>query len=244
MKPTARRATTLLLTLALTLASGAHAVAPPDGEGAAFAERLTAAVTDTLNRELAGPGRRVGDVSLSLPTHFRPPQGYDTMALSLPYKERLSNQVFVTVTFTKAGETLGRLNVVATAELYAKVAVTTREITRGAHLSKDDVALTEVRLDPSHNGVVTDLAEAIGKTTERNLAEGTPLRAAYLANPTLVNSGDMVTVVADNGRIQISGQGLAKEDGDRGQWIRVMNTQSNKLFTARVVGPGTVRVEF
>ncbi|MBF0170570.1 MAG: flagellar basal body P-ring formation protein FlgA [Nitrospinae bacterium] len=243
MKPNRRR-TLLLAAASLLLATAALANPVPDAAHDRFADRLTEAVTDTLNRELAGPGRRVGAVSVPLPANVRPPAGYDTMELTLPYKERLSDRIFVTVTFLKEGQPLGRLNVMATAELWAKVAVTTREITRGAHLSGEDVALSEVRLDPSHNGVVTDLKEAVGKTAERSLAAGTPLRAAYLSNPTLVNSGDMVTVEADNGRIRITSQGVAKEDGDRGQWIRILNVQSNKLFTARVVGPGTVRVEF
>ncbi len=244
MKPTLKRGVTLLLSLALTLAASGRAVALPDTARVSFADRLTDAVTDTLTRELAGPGRRIGNVSLTLPMNFRPPEGYDTMAIALPYKERLTDRIFVAVAFTKGGETLGRLNVVANAELWANVVVTTRDIARGAYFSKEDVALAEVRLGPAHAGVATDIAEVVGKTAERSLTEGTPLRTTYMANPMLVNSGDMVTVLAENGRIRITSQGLAKEDGDRGQWIRVMNMQSKKLFTARVVGPGTVRVEF
>lgn len=242
MKPT-RRSIALILMGLLLLTTAGPALATIDN-GALFVDRLKEAVSDTLARELGGSGRRVGNVALSVPVNFRPPEGYDTMELTLPYKGRLSDRVFVTVTFLKGGETLGRLNVVATAELWADVVVATREIARGAHVGKGDVALTEVRLNPSHNGVVVHLDEVIGKTAERTLAEGTPIREAYLANPMLVNNGDMVTVLADNGRIRITTQGVAKEDGDRGQWIRILNLTSNKLFTARVVGPGTVRVEF
>jgi flagella basal body P-ring formation protein FlgA len=238
---TARR---LIVCLLVGAAMTVPAHAAETAQRADFARWLTAAVTERLTAELAGPGRTVGAVTVPLPVNYAPPADYDDLTVSLPYKDRLTDKIFVSVTLTKGDQPVSRLNLMATADIEADVLVATRDLTRGARVSAADVAAKRVKLDPATMGALFDPEAAVGKTLERNIREGTPLRETYLSSPKLVNDGDMVTVVATSGSLTVTTIAQAKEDGDRGQWIRVENTQSNKTFNARVVSPGRVVVEF
>jgi flagella basal body P-ring formation protein FlgA len=42
----------------------------------------------------------------------------------------------------------------------------------------------------------------------------------------------------------ITATGKVKQQGCKGEMISVINTDSNRVITARVIGPGAVEVEF
>ncbi|HEB71386.1 MAG TPA: flagellar basal body P-ring formation protein FlgA, partial [Nitrospirae bacterium] len=78
----------------------------------------------------------------------------------------------------------------------------------------------------------------------RNIRAGAILRLNQLSWPKMVSAGDVVSIIAKSGHMVITVTGEARQDGDRGEWIKVTNTESKKTFSARVTGPGEVKVEF
>jgi flagella basal body P-ring formation protein FlgA len=62
--------------------------------------------------------------------------------------------------------------------------------------------------------------------------------------PPLVKRGDIVKIVANTGIMTITATGMVKQKGRKGEMVRVMNTDSNRIVTARVTGPGAVEVDF
>ena len=79
---------------------------------------------------------------------------------------------------------------------------------------------------------------------DRNIRAGAILRLNQLSWPKMVRAGDVVSVVARSGAMVITVTGEAKQDGNRGEWIKVTNIESKKTISARVTGPGEVKVEF
>jgi flagella basal body P-ring formation protein FlgA len=59
-----------------------------------------------------------------------------------------------------------------------------------------------------------------------------------------IKRGKMVKIVLESGPMTIMTFGLCEEDGNRGDFIKVRNTSSNKTFYARVVDDSSVRIEF
>ena len=64
------------------------------------------------------------------------------------------------------------------------------------------------------------------------------------ASPPLVRRGDIVKIVASSGPMIITATGMVKQQGCKGEMVRVVNTDSNRIITARVTGPGAVEVSF
>jgi flagella basal body P-ring formation protein FlgA len=75
-----------------------------------------------------------------------------------------------------------------------------------------------------------------------NVAAGSPMPLADLGHPVLVHKNSAVVMVLDAPGLSLTAQGIAAEDGGRGELIRVVNPASRAVVTAEVTGPDRVRV--
>jgi flagella basal body P-ring formation protein FlgA len=74
----------------------------------------------------------------------------------------------------------------------------------------------------------------------RALAADSCLTRAMVQSTPLVRSGDAVTVVARSAGVEVSARMVAASSGDLGAVIRVVNQQSRRAVSARVVAAGVV----
>jgi flagella basal body P-ring formation protein FlgA len=70
------------------------------------------------------------------------------------------------------------------------------------------------------------------------------LRRDQIELAPVVKRGDIVQVVAETPVLRISVKGMAKQDGAKGDRIKVVNLRSKKVIYAQVVDGQTVSVEF
>ena len=120
---------------------------------------------------------------------------------------------------------------------------------RAAHAIARDEAITAADIDvvddewpsvaltrlPSHD-------EIVGLKARRNIAAGEALTSAVLDVPPLVKSGDVVTVTATVGAVQVTGAATASSSGQRGDIIRVTPRPNGRPVRARITGQSTVEV--
>jgi flagella basal body P-ring formation protein FlgA len=90
----------------------------------------------------------------------------------------------------------------------------------------------------------TSMEQLLGLEVARTLTAGAVLDHDDIIAPAVIRSGEMVTMRAHKGPMQISTKGLAKENGRLGETIRVKNISSNKIVLCRVDRAGVVSVEF
>ncbi len=69
-----------------------------------------------------------------------------------------------------------------------------------------------------------------------------PIRGDQLEIAPLVRRGDRVTITVRSKGLQIVTSGKAKQDGQLGEMIRVMNLESKKNVYAEVVNAGDVLI--
>jgi flagella basal body P-ring formation protein FlgA len=81
-----------------------------------------------------------------------------------------------------------------------------------------------------------------GLAARRAIAAGEPLTAAVLHVPPVVKSGDSVDVTVRIGLVSVTGTGIASGSGQVGDVIRVMQPNSSRLLTGRIVGTGAVEI--
>jgi flagella basal body P-ring formation protein FlgA len=101
-------------------------------------------------------------------------------------------------------------------------------------ISSDELSLEHYEGPPPREKVVIDLASAVGMVARRPLPPGVPLTENDIEKPRDVERGDMVLVIAEQGRARIETQGVAEEGGRRGATVTVRNLASGKRFRARV----------
>jgi flagella basal body P-ring formation protein FlgA len=120
-------------------------------------------------------------------------------------------------------------------------------VPRGQQICETD--LEPVRLDTSRmsSGDQSRLMKTtegiLGKEARIDIPAGRPILSDMLTRPNVIESGDRVTLVAACGRVRISAAGIAQQDGQQGDTIRVVNLATRKKTYGQVVGSGVVQLQ-
>jgi len=124
----------------------------------------------------------------------------------------------------------------------AQVVQAGRPLPAGQLLRAEDLRLVEADIATEPIGVLTDLAQALGRETARPIRENTSLVLNALRQPTVIKVGDRVTVRLVGQAFQVSAEGTAQQGGGLGDTIRV-KMPDGKLVVANVVRAGHVDVK-
>ena len=119
-----------------------------------------------------------------------------------------------------------------------------RHLPRGARLQVGDVRPVRIAAKQVSRSLTGTEQSLIGMRTRRSLVPGTLLRPQYVERPPLVDRGDAVTLRIQRGALRIEARGKAKERGNAGDSVRVVNVDSQKIVTGRVARDGSVIVSF
>ena len=109
-------------------------------------------------------------------------------------------------------------------------------------LRPEDVRISRVRTSQIRTEIAHSLDQVAGMALRRPVPAGQPLQLADLIRPPLVQRGATVRVELAVASLSITGQATALDSGADGDTIRVQNTTSRALLSARVIGPNQVRV--
>lgn len=93
------------------------------------------------------------------------------------------------------------------------------------------------------NGVVTDMAQAIGRTSSMSLAAGSPLRLDALRSKPVVQQGQAVRVVTKGAGFSVSAEAKAIGNASDGQVVQV-RTSAGAILSGVAKTGGTVEVVF
>lgn len=122
------------------------------------------------------------------------------------------------------------------------MAVATRDLARGAAITKADVNWVATTDNELQAGAIVDPALLQGRVTTRPVRAGQTLLGIDVTRPTLINRGKLVTIVYVTPIMKLTVQGEALEDGGLSEAIRVANAKSKTTVVAEVLDANTVRV--
>lgn len=115
--------------------------------------------------------------------------------------------------------------------------VTARPLVLGQVVGNDDVARQSGDLAELPSGILTDAAQAVGKTVGLSIASGRPLRSDMLRQPLSVQQGQSVKVVSRGAGFQVASDGRALNNAAAGQVTQVrMNSGQTISGIARNAG--------
>jgi len=218
--------------------------APAPAETAVTVDQLRLTLREFLERRYRDKAAEVEVVVLSPDEAVTVPAGrLDMRVRPRGVQEALGRRMFE-VAFLLEGKEVRTVRVLAEVTMQADVLTVTRSVRPEETLEAEDLKVSRVTLPSAGHDFVTDLDQAVGKRVTRPLREESPIRLSSLALPEVVQKGDQVTIEVKHGGLLIQANGTSKSGGSIGQSITVLNQDSKKEIRAKVVGPGTVRVEF
>jgi flagella basal body P-ring formation protein FlgA len=108
-------------------------------------------------------------------------------------------------------------------------------------IGHDDISWISHRADRLTRNALLEADAIVGKSLRRPIGPGLVLKAGELKTPEIVTKNGLVTIRVETDRMVLTAQGRALDTGAMGEAIRVLNTKSNTIISAEIIGYGTVR---
>jgi flagella basal body P-ring formation protein FlgA len=116
-------------------------------------------------------------------------------------------------------------------------------LVQGQTIDASQLAMVKGDLAALPNGVLTDMAQAIGRSSSMSLASGAPLRADLLRSKPVVQQGQAVRVVSSGAGFSVSAEARAIGTAGEGQVVQV-RTKAGAILSGVAKAGGVVEVVF
>lgn len=123
------------------------------------------------------------------------------------------------------------------------VAVTRRALSADHILSANDIKLAPRDIASLRKGYLTDVTALVGQQLKSPLPMGSIIETSQFESQTLVHRGDLITLVAAVGNMEVRVRGEALANAGLGQRVKVKNTSSERIVEGIVDAAGVVRVK-
>jgi flagella basal body P-ring formation protein FlgA len=114
-------------------------------------------------------------------------------------------------------------------------------LAQGQPIDASQLVMVKGDLAAMPNGIVTDMAQAIGRTPTVSLPAGTPLRTDNLKSKPVVMQNQTVRVVSGGAGFSVSAEGKALGNAAEGQVVQV-RTPSGAILSGTAKAGGIVEV--
>lgn len=134
--------------------------------------------------------------------------------------------------------------VTAVVKIVGPALVTAKNLKRGDTLLKSDLQMVKMpwRLLPQ-NSLVWHAEAVEGLGVKTFIPAGSPLHLDLVDQPLDIKSGDWVEVTVKSGPgVMIRSRGIAKQEGRKGDLIRLVQPDTKKTIQGQIVGPKSVEV--
>jgi len=188
------------------------------------------------------PGVELRFSSLALPPAFEVPSGRIEQQV-IPARPEVIGSRHLTLVTRVDDRVVSNQSIQVELEALAEVAVVAGNLQRGDTLSADNVSLVQMDISRIKQPIFNP-DDIYGKRLKRSVRLGQPLQRIQIDFPPMIKRGDRVEIHAQRGALIISAVGEARQDGQEGETIRVMNSNSRREVLCQVQAPGQVSVEF
>jgi flagella basal body P-ring formation protein FlgA len=133
-----------------------------------------------------------------------------------------------------SGDLLKRTNVVVRVKTFDMAVVALRDIGKGDSIRAEDLAVK--RVDVSGCKDTRDSPDELDGVCARvAIKAGEVIRSAVLRPVPVIRRGDRVAIRAVVGNVELASEGIARQDGGRGETIRVYNETTRTSLVGRVL---------
>lgn len=119
--------------------------------------------------------------------------------------------------------------------------VASRNLSRGQAISPADLETVYLNEDTNLTTAVSNANLLVGSRLKRDVKQGDQIRSNAFC---VVCKNDKINIVARSGGLSLKTSGIALDDGNINQSVRVKNLKSGKMISAVVSAPAEVEVVF
>lgn len=131
----------------------------------------------------------------------------------------------------------------ATVQVIAEYVVTAAPLAQGQVIGPNDITKVKGDLSNLPNGIITDPAQAIGRTANISLALGAPIRQDTLRSNRVVQQGQAVRVVSTGPGFQITTEARALTNGSEGQMVQA-KTSAGQVVSGIAKSGGILEINY
>jgi len=153
-----------------------------------------------------------------------------------------ASKMEVSATISSIATPEEKLEVKGTVNYINNIPVLSEPKGKGELILESDIEYIKVKSTDIKAGMITNAQDIIGKTPRNTLNPMAPLFNSDMKLPVLVKRGQVVTMNLNSGRISLTTQGLATQDGKKGDVIKIENITSKQIITAVVTGEREVNI--
>jgi flagella basal body P-ring formation protein FlgA len=148
-----------------------------------------------------------------------------------------------TVGIRCAAPTVWTVYIQAQVSVMANYVTAAVPLAQGQPVELGQLAIIKGDIAAMPNGIITDTAQALGRTPTVSLAAGTPLRLDTLKAKPVVQQGQSVRLVSNGKGFSVSAEGRAIGNAAEGQVVQV-RTPSGSILSGTARAVGLVEVAF
>lgn len=137
-----------------------------------------------------------------------------------------------------------KIHVAAHIDGQVNVLIARYPIPRGTVIQNESLEFVPRRYSQLNYGYYGSAKLLANMEAKRNIKAGQVVTPNLVRAQKMVLRGEHITIIAQNGGLNLRVKGKALMDGQMGQMIKVKNLNSKKLIYARVISAGMVKVNF
>ena len=122
------------------------------------------------------------------------------------------------------------------------IVISNKSLLKGHIIGKNDLELSNSKKNVG-TGIFNKIEDLVGRKLKQNISLGFPIRSRHLHLEWVINKGDKIDIIKSAGGINISASGVALENGQKGEKIKVMNLSSEKNLVAWVINEKKVSIQ-
>ncbi|TMM43097.1 flagellar basal body P-ring formation chaperone FlgA [Colwellia ponticola] len=142
-----------------------------------------------------------------------------------------NNSINVNIKISCDESTPWQIYLSAKVEITKAIFIAKKTILKGERLDENNVELAYIATNRIRGSKLTDEAIVFGAKAKRRIGQG---RAINKRSICLICKGDVVTIIAASDSFSIKTRGIALSSGNINEQIRIENSRSEKVITARV----------
>lgn len=172
------------------------------------------------------------------------PKGKVSIRLFRKGNKGLAGYVRLNAIISVNGTEKNRVYLYAWVDVFESIVCTSRDLKKKEIIKKGDVYLARKNISHMPPNTINELSKAVGLMIKHTVKADTCLKAWMLEKPSIVERGDIVTILAESGGLKVTVPGRVLEKGYLGELIKVQNAMSKKEVYAKVINNLTVMVSF
>jgi len=143
----------------------------------------------------------------------------------------------------RSGGKLRRWYVPVRLHWWAMAVVAAQDIPARTHLNPAMLKLRHVDLAGMNGNGWKKTAALSNTRTTRPLQAGQTIFSSYVSRPSLLRSGDRITLISHIGGVQVKATAKVMRNAGIGDRIRVQNTRSKEVMQATIINAHTARID-